>query len=589
MRTGTAWVAVAGLAAAAGLAQKPEDDIILKAMREEMARAKQLKLGGAADAAYYFEYALDDLESISASASQGALLQSNRSHARVPRVQVRVGTAEFDNTNYIFTDLFGSPRGGGGVSLDNDLGAIRHYFWLATDRVFKGSVEAIARKRAALKNVTQQEKLNDFAKAEPTQLYEAPSKVSDRGDDWKKLAREASGAMTAFPKVTSSQVDVDGNFGTSYYLNSEGTETRFADDAFFIRVRASAQAADGMVVRDAAVLQARTLDRMAGVAEAKAAATEVGRNVTALLEAPAGEDYTGPVLVEGVASGQLFAQLLASNLSMTRSPVSEPGRPAQMPQSEFEGRKGSRVLPEFFDVIDDPTQDTWNGHQLLGSYPVDMEGVKAKPLTVIEAGTLQNFLLTRLPVRGFEGSNGRARLPGPFGSKAAVFSNLFVKAKQSVAEDELRKKFMDAVTQRGKPYGIIVKKLDYPASGSLDELRRQTMASGQRGGSTRPSALPTLIYRVYADGKQELVRGLRFRGLTARTLRDITAASSTEQIFQFIGNGSPLPVMGQGGYITLHSLVSPSAILFDELELEKRQEDWPKLPVVPPPPMVSAR
>ncbi len=38
---------------------------------------------------------------------------------------------------------------------------------------------------------------------------------------------------------------------------------------------------------------------------------------------------------------------------------------------------------------------------------------------------LKNYLLTRQPVRGFEGSNGRARLPGNNGANIASISNLF--------------------------------------------------------------------------------------------------------------------------------------------------------------------
>ena len=161
-------------------------------------------------------------------------------------------------------------------------------------------------------------------------------------------------------------------------------------------------------------------------------------------------------------------------------------------------------------------------------------------------------------------------------------------AKQSVSAAELRKKMLDMVTQRGKPYGIVVKKLDFPAGGSVAELRQNMSSAGQRGGSNRPVALPLLVYRLYPDGKEELVRGVRFRGLNARSLRDIVSASSTETIFHFAGNGSSLPLMGQGGYVTLHSVVAPG-LLFEDLELEKRTEDWPKLPVVPPPSLVSAR
>ena len=40
---------------------------------------------------------------------------------------------------------------------------IRQYLWLATDSAYKGSLQSIARKRAALRNVTVSEELPDFA------------------------------------------------------------------------------------------------------------------------------------------------------------------------------------------------------------------------------------------------------------------------------------------------------------------------------------------------------------------------------------------------------------------------------------------
>ena len=56
-----------------------------------------------------------------------------------------------------------------------------------------------------------------------------------------------------------------------------------------------------------------------------------------------------------------------------------------------------------------------------------------KPLRLIEKGVLKNYLLTRQPVRGYEGSNGRARLPGSFGANAAGISNLFVSSQRGGA------------------------------------------------------------------------------------------------------------------------------------------------------------
>ena len=95
----------------------------------------------------------------------------------------------------------------------------------------------------------------------------------------------------------------------------------------------------------------------------------------ALAKAPKGEDYSGPVLFEGTAGAQIFAEVLGQNLALTRRPVADGGRGGGAQPSELEGRMGARVLPESFDVVDDPTQTEWRGRPLFGSYEVDREGV----------------------------------------------------------------------------------------------------------------------------------------------------------------------------------------------------------------------
>jgi hypothetical protein len=258
--------------------------------------------------------------------------------------------------------------------------------------------------------------------------------------------------------------------------------------------------------------------------------------------------------------------------------VGEPGRPVPFQSSPFEGKIGSRVLPTSFTVADDPTQKVWRGRPLLGTYAIDSEGVAAQAVTVIEKGVLKSILSTRQPARDSAASNGHARLPGAFGAKTAAISNLFVKCAEPVPAAELKTQLLKQVADRGKPYGVIVRKMDFPSSASIAEVRRLAA-----GSSDRPVSLPLLAYRVYPDGREELVRGLRFRGLGVRTLKEILSASDTETAFDFLGNGAPFSLMGAGGFVYLSTVVAPS-VLFEELEMEVATDDLPRLPVVPPPP-----
>jgi len=563
--------------------EQPNDEI-MQALIEELERSKSLKLSNL-PSPYFIEYALDDTYSLSVSCVLGALISSNAAKSRLPRVQLRVGSNEFDNSNYVFSQLFGGRMGGGRIPLEAGPIVMRREFWLATDRAYKGALQAIARKRAALQNVTQQEKLNDFAKAEPVRYIEPKQAIQIDQAAWTARTRRISSVFSRFPDVLNSGVEFSAGFATSYLANTDGAAYRISDNLFSLRLRADGQAANGMPIHDAVVYAGRNLADLPSEEVMTKGAEEIAANVSALLKAPAAEDYSGPVLFEGIASPQLFVQLLGAQLAPIRKPVSEPGRPVPMSSSELEGRMGSRILPEWMDAVDDPTQSTYKGHALFGSYPVDAEGIKPMPLKVIEKGTLKYFLLGRTPIRGFEGSNGRARLPGPFGGSMATFSNLFVKANQTVSREELRKKLIEMVQQRSKPYGLIIRKLDLPVTASAQELRTLSQASGQRGGGPIVS-LPILVYKVYPDGREELVRGLRFRGVNARSLRDIFAAADDEVIFDYIGQGGTLATLSPSGYVSTHTVCSPS-ILFEDLELEKRTDDWPNLPLVPPPALTS--
>jgi TldD protein len=571
----------------AALPAPAQDDVILRAMQDELERSRGLR-AVSPEQPYYIEYSVHDGDSISASATLGALINSRRVNYRLPRIQVRVGDYKFDNTNFIGTDFYSGTRYDvDQFPLDASYPVLRHHFWLATDVAYKGAVEAYSRKRAALKNVTLSEELPDFARAAPLVHIEDIRPGSPDEAPFVARVRRLSAVFLNFPDLHSSVADFEGGRSMRYLVTSEGTKVRVAEEMISFRARATAQAQDGMMLRDAVVFNSLEPEGLPPEAEMERAIRQVGENLSALVRAPAGEAYSGPVLFEGVAGPQVLAELLGENLAVPRKPVTLPGRPFPFAASELEGRLGVRVLPEWMDVVDDPTQKEWNGRRLFGFYTVDLEGVEPKPLVLVEKGVLRNFLLTRQPVRAFEASNGRARMPGSFGAKAAGFGNLFVRAAESVPAPELRKKLLDICAQRSKPYGMIVRKMDFPSSASFSEVRRLLTGMAQSGGSARPVSVPILAYRVYRDGREELVRGLRFRGLNARSLRDIVAASDETQVFDFLDNTAPFALMGGAGFVSETSIVAPS-ILVDDLEMEKAQEQLPNPPIVPPPPLASS-
>jgi hypothetical protein len=144
----------------------------------------------------------------------------------------------------------------------------------------------------------------------------------------------------------------------------------------------------------------------------------------------------------------------------------------------------------------------------------------------------------------------------------------------------MKQKLMDLCKERNKPYGILIRKLDFPSSASLEELRRLMQASE---GSHAVTA-PLLAYKVYPDGHEELVRDMIFHGVSTRSFKDIVAASDEQYVFDLIDSDAAFARMGAGSFITTASVIAP-AVLFEEMELAPLQEETPKPPIVPPPPL----
>jgi TldD protein len=285
--------------------------------------------------------------------------------------------------------------------------------------------------------------------------------------------------------------------------------------------------ADELPTRDALLADARkTLDTL-----------------VALRQAPiVEEEYRGPVLFAPDAADDVVASLVGINVLGRKPQLGRPNRTVGAFATSFK----TRVLPNFLSVVDDPTLRDFQGKSLVGTYAVDDDGVKAQPVTLVDDGTLINYLVGRQPIRDFPASNGHGRA-GTGTYPAPNLGVLLLKSKEAQSPEALKKRVIQMITDQGKPYGYRVETLG-------------------------PGNSPRLLYRLYPDGHEELVRGAVFSELDVRALRSDLIA---------VGN-DPLVSNRSGGIAT--TVISPS-LLFDELEVKRADTSKDKLPDYPPPPL----
>jgi predicted Zn-dependent protease len=513
-------------------------DALLEALLTELDRSKaQLKIDQV-QAPYYIEYRVNDVDDYDAEAAFGALRESQRVRLRILRVVVRVGDYKQDS-------YFGQGMGETNIlPLDNDPIALRHQIWLTTDEAYKAAGQALAEKQAEMKRFSADPNpVDDFSKETVvTSLDPIVSLKIDQGT-WNKTLEDMTNLYRQYPEIQSVSASARFSAVNEYFVDSEGTVTRNGKTTYNLQLNSSAQAEDGMrlsrnpywMVGRAEELPSR--DKLLGDVK------QALETVIALRKAPiVEEEYRGPVLFAPDAADDVIASLVGSNV-VGRKP--QPGKPNRT-VGAFATSYKTRVLPGFLTIIDDPTLKDFQGHSLVGSYDVDNEGVKAKTVNVIENGMLNNYLLGRQPVRDFPASNGHGRAaPGSFPSPS--LGVLLLKSAEAQPPDELKKKILQMVSEQGKPYAYRVDTLG-------------------------PGNSPRLLYRVYADGHEELVRGAVFSELDVRALRSNLIA---------VGN-DPLVSNRSGGVPT--TIICPS-LLFDELEVKRADTSKDKLPEYPAPPL----
>jgi TldD protein len=514
-------------------------DPLLKAMREELDRSKsQLKMDNVA-APYYIEYRIADVEEWTAEAAFGSLRQDQQIHARSARVVVRVGDYKLDS-------YYGPGLGVVDYApLDNDPIAIRRELWLATDAAYKAANEALASKKALLSQYTADQPFDDFAKATPLEYVGPLAKLDFSAAPWKETIEKATNLYRTNLKIQSLNGFLRFRAVNEYFVNTEGTSTRQGYTIYTMQIGAETQSADGMKVGRTPFFVERTANELPSQAKFLADAGKTLATLQALADAPmVEEDYRGPVLFSNDAASDVFEQLVAQNILGIRPKPGESARTTGEYSSNYKGR----VLPTFISVTDDPTVKIFDGRQLVGSYEIDQEGVKASAVPLITDGILVDYLIGRMPIRDFPASNGHGRA-APGQPPSPNIGNFFVKIKDPVAKDELKKKLIEMCKQQGKPYGYYV----------------ETMAGDN----------PRLLYRVYvSDGHEELVRGAVFNELDTRTLRN-----------NLIAAGSDPLVSNRGGNVPT-TVICPS-VLFDELEVKRTDRKNAKLPEYPSPELTT--
>jgi TldD protein len=542
----------ASLAAAQTPAPKP---VLLDTMAQELNRNFSALKEKADPPPYFLSYEVTEIEYQSISGTLGVLSTKGGARSRTLDVSVRVGTPKLDNYRRIRGDR-GQFTSGALLSSDDIPNAIARRLWLETDRAYRSAAERFIRiKTNTQVKVAAEDDSDDFSVEKPEKSESpTPGLVFDSAR-WTERIRKVSNRFRNYPRVLTSHVGVMAQTDTRYLVNTEGARVRHGRGYARFSVSASAKAADGTDLNSFETFEALDAAGLPDEAKLMAAVDKVANEVTNLLKAPEAEPFVGPAIFSGRAAGVFFHEIFGHRIEGHRQKDESEGQ-------TFTKSVGTKVLPDFLTVVFDPTRRQVNGIDLNGWYDFDDEGVRGKKVTAVDHGVLRTFLMSRSPIRGFDGSNGHGRRQ-PGLEVVSRQSNLIVESSKAVAENQLRQMLVDEIKRQNKPYGLFFRDITggYTTTG--------------RGGLQAFKVIPVIVYRVFADGRpDELVRGADIVGTPLASFSKIIATGDRAEIFNgYCG--------AESGSVPV-SAVSPS-ILVSEIEIEKKAKSNDRPPILTEP------
>ena len=544
---------------------------VRQAMEDELARSmKDLHMGDDEPRPYFIAYTISDLEQATTSATLGATTTAHAYHGRLLRTEVRVGDANFDNSNFEGGTQVES------VPIEDDYAALRREMWLRSDEAYKNAVETLARKRSAAAGqaaADEDDGIGDFSMQGAARV-EVPFAASAANPEvLRETVRRLSLVLASFPEIYGSHVTGTAAVVRRRLASSEGSWVDDNQRTVRIDVIADTQADDGMKLRSFVPFSALEPAGLPPFVEMEKAVRAMAKELVAVRHAPVATSGAGAVLFEGPAAAQLVKILLGDQLGGTPPPkTASAGSDDGGQQSVLANKLGQRVAAPTLSLVDDPLLAVAPGKApVFGNYRVDDEGVPAQRVSLIEKGVLKSLLMSRTPRKEITKSNGHGRAPRFAGVRAHV-GTLVLSSAKGVKRAELLAG-LDKIARGGGVTTYIVRLLDDGSiPGDMDDM--SAMFSFGGGNHGPPPVRPLIVYRL-SHGKETLVRGVTLENLLPRSFKEVSATGNEPVVYNYLDGGP--------GFSGVPSTIIAPALLFPDVDIRRQPGKHRKPPVYPSP------
>lgn len=548
-------LAALNVASVATLSGQNDNNVLFKAMQDEMNRSKNELILPNSPAPWFVAYTVSDLSYASVVSSKGTILYSKvNPKERLHSVNLYVGDNKFSSDysytgNGILTTSF--------TVTENNYDQLRRSFWQTSDLAYKMAVEVFNSKQNAIKsaNLTEQEKslhdmlpmvkpvIQNYKDLQNSKFFSVNLNV----DTYKALANKLSSKFDKFPQIFDARVEIDAIETVYNYLSTEGTKTTEPAGYVSVTFKGKVRNQKGQVFSDEHVILSRTFETLPSEKELTASLEKFAGNLAALLSGKEIEEYyLGPVLFVEEAAAQIFAENLISpaGIFSYRKPIqvmATVSRPENVSSKRdvkpLEERINKKVIDSRISVKNITDATSFAGTPLIGYYNVDAQGIiPVKESSLIENGILKKLLSTRVPTKTSSASTGSLRYgvrPRALPLEVAP-GNLIVSVKEGSNFKQLKSDLIKAAVEEGLDYAYIVKKIANQTS--------------------------QYIYKVSVkDGSETMVTGAEVTPVPLTKLKRVLGLNQSQKVYNYLYQ-SAVPV----------SVVYPDGILIEDIEINRK-------------------
>ena len=432
---------------------------------------------------------------------------------------------------------------------------LRSVLWYYTDLKYKQAAEQLASITTEVQvKVAQEDKSDDFSPEPAAKHFDKLRVMNVDQKAWEEKVRKYTAPFARYGDIYSANASFLADIETRWYVNSDGSEIEVSRPIYYLYLSAQMKADDGMDLPRYESFYSSDPEGLPSDQAVLKVVDQMIKDLQALRVAPIVDPYTGPAILSGRASGVFFHEVFGHRIEGHRQKGENEGQ-------TFKKMVGEKLLPENFSVISDPTLQRAGRGGAGRLLRLRQRGSERAAGGGADHGVFKNFLMSRSPIEGFPHSNGHGRRQQG-NAPVARQSNLIVIVDHPVSRAELKQRLIEEIKKQNQKFGLF-----------FDDIQ---------GGFTLTSrftpnafnVLPIMVYRIYPDGREELVRGVNLIGTPLTAFSKIVAGDDEVATFNGVcgAESGSVPV----------SASSPD-LLVSQIEVQKKEKSTARAPILPAP------